>query len=308
MSAARSAQAEARPPRLRRVPDQGRPALHQPRAVVARLERPRPVPGEGPAQSAARAGPLPGDLREQPRRVLPGPGRGPPPAGGRAVCPRLARRPVRLGAAGADPARGPAPHGRALGHLRRDPQVPRRAGHLDRQVQQGAAAPRAPARALRRGDLPRPHAARSGPRPPVPVHQHAEPVDRGRAARSGQRRAPVRARQGPAGAAPPVRGRAGHLGPARPDHRQQPRPAVHRDGDHRRPHVPGDPQRRPRDRGGRGRRPAPGDRGGAPPAALRRGRPARGRAEHARRRPGGSCSTASGSAKRTATRSAGCST
>ena len=54
-------------------------------------------------------------------------------------------------------------------------------------------------------------------------------------------------------------------------------------GDHRRPPVPGHPQRRPRDRGGRGGRPAPRDRGGAPAAALRRGGPARGRAEHATR-------------------------
>ena len=156
-------------------------------------------------------------------------------------------------------------------------------GHLDRQVQQGAAAPRAPARAIRRGDLPGPDAARRRPGPSVPVHQHAQPVDRRRPARSGLRRAPLRPGQGAAGAAPAVRGRAGDLGAARPDHRQQPRPALHRDGDHRRPPVPGHPQRRPGDRGGRGRRPAPGDRGGAPAAALRRGGPARGRAEHAAR-------------------------
>ena len=59
------------------------------------------------------------------------------------------------------------------------------------------------------------------------------------------------------------------------------------------PPVPGDPQRRPGDRGGRGRRPDPGDRGGAPSAALRRGRPTRGRAEHAGRDLARSCSTGS---------------
>ena len=49
------------------------------------------------------------------------------------------------------------------------------------------------------------------------------------------------------------------------------------------PPLPGHPQRRPRDRGGRGRRPAAGHRGGAPAPAVRRGGPARGRAVDAGR-------------------------
>ena len=66
-------------------------------------------------------------------------------------------------------------------------------------------------------------------------------------------RAALRPGQGPADPAPPHRGRAEHLRPARAGDRGQPRPAVPGHGDHRRPPVPGHPQRRPRDRGGRGR-------------------------------------------------------
>ena len=55
--------------------------LPQPRAVVARVQRPRPPRGARRAQPAARAGQVPGDLREQPRRVLPGPDRRPARAG-----------------------------------------------------------------------------------------------------------------------------------------------------------------------------------------------------------------------------------
>ena len=52
--------------------------------------------------------------------------------------------------------------------------------------------------------------------------------------------------------------------------------------DHRRAlRLPGHPQRRPRARGGRGRRPAGGGRDGAAPPALRAGRAPRGRRRHA---------------------------
>src|SRR3972149_1546612 len=71
-------------------------AVHQPRALLARLQRPRPVPGDRPPQSAPRAHALPGHLRAQPRRVLPGPRGGPEAAArGGAVLPppRPARRP-----------------------------------------------------------------------------------------------------------------------------------------------------------------------------------------------------------------------
>ena len=65
-------------------PDQGlgarphRPlALLQPRALLARLQRPGPAARRGPARAAAGAGQLLRDLRGQPRRVLHGAGRGP---------------------------------------------------------------------------------------------------------------------------------------------------------------------------------------------------------------------------------------
>ena len=49
--------------------------LPQPRAVLARLQRAGAGAGRGPRGAAARAGEVPGDLRQQPRRVLHGPGR-----------------------------------------------------------------------------------------------------------------------------------------------------------------------------------------------------------------------------------------
>ena len=65
------------------------------------------------------------------------------------------------------------------------------------------------------------------PGPPVPVHQHAQPLDRDRHARPGDRRAPLRPGQGAPDPAPPHRDRAADLRPARPGHRGQPRPPVH---------------------------------------------------------------------------------
>ena len=69
-------------------------------------------------------------------------------------------------------------------------------------------APRRAPAAVPRRDLPGPDAARGRSRPPVPVHLDAEPVDRGRAARPGDRRAPLRPGQGAADPAAPARGRS----------------------------------------------------------------------------------------------------
>ena len=72
--------------------------------------------------------------------------------------------------------------------------------------------------------------------------------------------------------------------------------------------VPGDPRRRLRHRGGRGRRSLIGDRGRAAPAALRRGGPPRGRATACRTATATSSSAASASGRTTSTRSRACST
>ena len=196
------------------------------------------------------------------------------------------------------------PQRRLGGH----PQGARRRGHRDRQVRRDPRAPRHAPPAVHRRDLPGPHAARGRPRPSVPVHLDAQPLDRGRAARPRDRRAALRPGQGPPDPAAALPGRAEPLRPPRPDHRGEPRPAVQRHGDRRAPPVPGHPQRRPRDRGGRGRRPAAGDRGGAPAAALRRGRPARGRAVDAGDDAGDPARAGSASARTTRTRSGACST
>ena len=83
-------------PRRPVVRPDSRPATYpQPRAVLARLQRARPARGARSAQPAPGAGQVPGHLRRQPRRVLPGAHRRPAPAG-RGRC----RRP---GAGRADP-------------------------------------------------------------------------------------------------------------------------------------------------------------------------------------------------------------
>ena len=74
------------------------------------------------------------------------------------------------------------------------------------------------------------------------------------------------------------------------------------------PPLPGHPQRRLRDRGGRGGRPAARDRGGAPAPSLRGGRPARGRALDAAGDRAPCCSAAWAWPRPTATTSAACST
>ena len=282
MSAARSAQAEARPTRLRRVPTKAGLRYINRELSLARLERAGPLPGQGSAEPAPRAGEVPGDLRQQPRRVLPGPRRRPPPAGRRALGPPVARRPVRRGAARADPVGRPPSRGRALGRARRDPQGPRRGRDLDRQVQQDPAAPRPAARAVHRGDLPGPHAARGRPRA-TRSRTSARSACRSPSGcairRSGERRfARVKV--------PPVLPRLIEVEPntwvlldqvisnnldllftgmeITDAHLFR----VTRNADLA---IEEDEAERP----------APGDRGGAPPAPLRRGRPARGRAEHA---------------------------
>ena len=85
------------------------PSLHQPRAVVAGLQRPRPPRGPRRAQPAPGAGEVPGDLRLQPRRVLPGPRLRADGAGRRREREALVRRADRGRAAGRHPRAGPRP-------------------------------------------------------------------------------------------------------------------------------------------------------------------------------------------------------
>ena len=106
------------------------------------------------------------------------------------------------------------------------PAGARRRGHRAPRLRRHPRAPRGAPPALPRRDLPGPDAPGGRSGPPVPVHHDAQPVDRGRAARSGDRRARLRAGQGPADPAAPARGRPLALRPARPGHRGEPRRAV----------------------------------------------------------------------------------
>ena len=68
-------------------------AVPEPRAVVARLQRPRARPGRGRRAAAARAGEVPRHLQPEPRRVLPGAGVGPAGAARRRPAHHHPRRP-----------------------------------------------------------------------------------------------------------------------------------------------------------------------------------------------------------------------
>ena len=122
----------------------------------------------------------------------------------------------------------PAARRRALGDLPGAARGARRRGRRDRRLRRDPGAPRRAPPAVPRRDLPGPHAARRRPGAPVPVHLHAEPLDRRRLARPGHRRARVRAGQGAADPAATARGRAAPLHPDRPGHRGEPRRPVHR--------------------------------------------------------------------------------
>ena len=172
---------------------------------------------------------------------------------------------------------------------------PPRAGRRGRRAARLRGHPRASRGAppaVPRRDLPGPDAARGRPRAPVPVHLDAVAVDRGRPARPGDRRARLRPGQGAADPAAPARGRAVALRAHRPGHRGQPRHALLGDGGRGAPPLPGHPQRRLRDRGGRGGRPPARHRGGAPAPPVRGRRPARGRAVDARRDAGAAAARA----------------
>ena len=143
--------------------------------------------------------------------------------------------------------------------------------------------PEAPRRGLRAAHLPRAHAARRRPEPPVPVHLQPRPQHRRDGRRPVRRGPSLRPRQGADGVPPPPRGRRDPL-PARrrPHHRPAPH-VVRRHGHRGGGRLPRHPQRRPDRRGGGGRRPARGRRDGAAPAALQPGGAPRGVRDHERR-------------------------
>ena len=114
--------------------------------------------------------------------------------------PRRRARPG--GPAAGRPGAGPRARRRALGDLpRRSPRL-RRAGVELLEYGEVPERPRGASPAVPRRDLPGPHAACSRSRASLPVHLDADAVDRRRAARPGDRRPPLRPREGPAGAAP----------------------------------------------------------------------------------------------------------
>ncbi len=131
-------------------------AVRQPRALVARLQRPRPPAGRGRVAAAARTAQVPGDLRHQSRRVLHGPRRRRPrparradrrPRARRRLPRRDARRNLRARARA-----GPPP--RPVLRRDRSPSA-RRARHPDRDL-------RGVGR-LGRGDRAKASASRSSP-------------------------------------------------------------------------------------------------------------------------------------------------
>src|SRR5699024_9984748 len=149
----------------------GRP-LPRPGAQLAGIQRTRPRPRLGPADPAARAGAVPVDLRDQPRRVLHGPRR-------RAQAPHQ-HRPGRAQRDRPDARGGHACHrrprpradeparGSAQGRHRPAPRCGVDLEGRRRRAQRGRTG--TGRRILLRPRLPRPHPAGRRPGPPVPLH------------------------------------------------------------------------------------------------------------------------------------------
>ena len=250
---------------------------------MARLRRSCAGARRGPGDPAAGAGEVPGDLRDEPGRVLPGPRRrsararrrrGQPAQRGRAHRPGAARRHPGTGE-GADRAGGRGVPRPGLGRPRvrgdpvRDLGRPRRRG------------PTLVERRVRAADLPGAHPAGGRPRAPLPLHLDAVAQPRCDRGRPHHRGTPVRPGEGAVAAAAVRRhARRAPVRAARARHRGPPRPALPRDGGHRQRCLPGDAQRGPDRRGRGGRRPARRDRDGAAPSPVRQGRAPRGGRRH----------------------------
>ena len=160
------------------------------------------------------------------------------------------------GAGSGVPGGGPARAGRP-GH--RDPALG--PAHLRREGPDG--------RPVRRTDLPRPDPARGRPVAPVPLHLRAFDQPGRAGPQPRDRRTPVRPGQGADGAVPVHPAGRRPLRRPRGRDRPAPEPAVQRHAGGRPPHLPGDPQRGRRGRGGRRREPAAGPGEGAAAAPGR---------------------------------------
>ena len=257
-------------------------ALPEPRAVLARLQRPGAGARPTTRGAAARAGQVLRHLQPEPRRVLPGPGGRPHGPGGRRAS--AAPRPTAARPASSS-TRSPTRVGELVDRL--EQRVPRR-GRARRWPRSASCSPAGTSsttttastwsRSSSTGSSRCSRRSPSIPGHPFPYISNLSLNLAVVAPRPGHRRAPLRPGEGAAAAAP-VRGHARRraLRAARAGHRRPPRPAVPghgRRGDHR---LPGHPQRRPHARGGGGRRPARRGRDGAAPPPLRPGRAPRDR-------------------------------
>ena len=270
------------------------PRVHQPRPFLAHLQRARARAGRGRPRPAAGAREVPGDLLEQPRRVLHEARRAAPPA---PRGPRRGREDHPRGhdarpAAARDPqAGGHAPDEAGSVLVGVDPPRARRGRHPRPPVRRPLGGrSRRDRRVVRGQRLPDPDAARGRSLAPLPVH--LQPVGELWPARRQPGLFPpgVRPGQDPGGR-PQVRPAVRRVGrpvrvsrPRRPD-RQQPRPALPGPRDPRDHPVPRDAVGRARRRGrGRGQRDGPGG-GRAAQATLRRRGSTRDPARRLGRRP-----------------------
>ncbi len=266
--------------------------------------------------AAARAGEVPGDLRQQPRRVLHGPHRrAEAPAEHRADRP-LPRRADHPGAAGAGhrrarrswcsgtptsstrtccPAWRTRASGSSAGTSWRSDAAPRLREYFRDQV--------FPVLTPLAVDPAHPFPYISGLSLNLAVSVHDPDTGRAplRPAQGAQQRAAVRAGRPPTDA-------DGGLPAARGPHRRAPQPALPGAGRARPPLLPGHPQRRRRGGGGPRRGPAAGPRAGAGPAPVRPRGAAGGRRADGPADPRGARLRAGGLRRTTSSTCPGCST
>ena len=215
----------------------------------------------------------------QPRRVLHGPRRGP-----EAPDRRRRRRAGRLGAAAPggprdDLERHPGADGAACTPLPRGSRAgarpgEHRAGPLVRPRQGGAEVLQA---VVPGPGVPGADPAGRRPRAPLPLHLRALAQPRGAGQEPQDWQGALRPGEGPADLQPLRAARQPAVRAARGRDRRAPQAALPGHGGARGACVPGDPERRPRRRGGRRGEPARGPGEGAAAAALRPAGPARGR-------------------------------
>ena len=214
--------------RVRRQPVRG--PLPRPGGVLAALQPAGARARGGRSAAAAGAHPLPRDLRQQPRRVLHGPGRRPQaPDRGRRRRPRGLRADATR-RAGADLDGHGRAHLAARGGLpRADRARPRQGGHRARPL--GPARPRGAEElqaAVQGARLPGAHPAGRGPGTPLPLHLRALPQPRRPRPQPQDRQGALRARQGAADLQPVRAAGQPALRPPRGRDRRAPQAALPR--------------------------------------------------------------------------------